>query len=124
MRDIDELIDRAVDEEERELLRSIGEEPGFFGQVFRIFRGPTGWVWVVMMIVQAVLFLAGAWAGWHFFEATDALSAVRWGLPATVLLISALTIKLSMVPTMETNRLLRELKRVEWQLARTRDGHA
>lgn len=122
MRNIDDLIDRAVDEEERELLRSIGEEPGFFGQVFRIFRGPIGWVWIIMMIVQAALFLAGAWAGWRFFEATDALTALRWGLPATVLLISALIIKLSMVPTMETNRLLRELKRVEWQIARSREG--
>ncbi len=121
MRTIDDLIGEAVNEEERELLRSIGEEPGFFGQVFRIFRGPIGWVWVMMMVVQSALFLAGAWAAWHFFEATDALRAVRWGVPAAVLLISALTIKLSMVPTMETNRLLRELKRIEWQISHARD---
>lgn len=49
MRDLDDMIDEALGAEERDLLRSIGEEPGFFGQVMGIFRGPTGWVNAVMM---------------------------------------------------------------------------
>lgn len=120
MRNIDELIDRAVDEEERELLRSIGEERGFVGQVFGLFRGPLGWVGVVLIVAQSVMFVAGVWASWNFFEATEPMAALRWGMPAAVLLIGALILKMSLWPTFEANRVLREIKRLEWQLSHAR----
>ena len=118
MRDLDMMIDEALDAEERELLRSIGGEPGFFAQVFGIFGGATGWVNLLLMVVQGALFMGGVWAAWNFFEAADALTALHWGLPAAVLLLMALIIKLSMWPTIQSNRVIRELKRLELQLAR------
>lgn len=118
MRDLDELIDEALEGEERELLRSIGEEPGFFAQMFGIFGGATGWVHVLMMVVQTALFIAGIWATWNFFEAADALTAVHWGLPAAVLLLMALILKLSLWPTIQANRIIRELKRIELHIVR------
>ena len=48
MRDLDQMIDEALDAEERELLRTL-DEPGFFRQAFGVFRGPTGWMSLVMM---------------------------------------------------------------------------
>lgn len=119
MRDVDELIDEALDAEERELLNRIGEEPGWFSQAFSIFTGRIGWVHIVTMIVQTVLFLVGVWTAWHFFNAGDALTALRWGLPATALILSALMMKLALMPAIHANRLLRELKRIELQLARS-----
>jgi hypothetical protein len=120
MRDLDKMIDEALDAEERELLRSIGEEPGFFAQAFGVFSGPTAWVNILLMVVQAAFFIGGVWAAWNFFEAGDALTAVRWGLPAAVLLLTALILKLTLWPTMETNRVIRELKRIELQIARSK----
>ena len=117
MRDLDAMIDEALGAEERELLRRIGEEPGFFRQVFGIFSGPTGWVNVILMIAQGAAFLGAAWAAWHFFAAGDPVSQLRWGLPAAVLLILSAMIKMSLVPRMEANRIVRELKRIELQLA-------
>ena len=121
MQDIDRMIDEALDEEERRLLRSI-EEPGFFGEALSIFKGRTGWVNGVMMVAQAVLFVAGAIAAWRFFEAADPVTQLRWGLPAAVLLILATIIKMALVPRMETNRLIRELKRIELQIAAAAAG--
>jgi hypothetical protein len=118
MRDLDQMIDEALDAEERDLLRSIGEEPGFFAQAFGLFGGAAGWVNLLLMVVQGALFVAGAWAAWNFFQAAEALAALRWGLPAAVLLITALIIKMAMWPTLQTNRVIRELKRLELQLAR------
>jgi hypothetical protein len=120
MRDIDAMIDEALDQEERDLLRSIGEEPGFFGQVFGIFAGPAGWVSVLLMAVQGAAFLAGAWASWRFFEAQDALTALHWGLPGGVLLLMSLIIKMAMWPQMHLNRVMRELKRIELEMVRKR----
>ena len=116
MRDIDQMIDEALVAEERALLDSI-EEPGFFAQAFGIFGGKTGWANIVMMVAQTALFVAGVWAAWHFFEAGDPVTQLRWGLPAAVALILATMIKMALLPRMEANRLLRELKRVELQIA-------
>lgn len=118
MRDVDMLIDEALDAEERELLRSIGEEQGFITQVFGMFHGRMGWVTIVMMCAQLALVLAGAWAAWRFFEAGDALTALRWGFPAAVLLMTSTMIKTAFFPMIHANRLMRELKRIELQIAR------
>ena len=119
MRNLDQMIDEALDAEERELLRSIGEEPGFLTQAAGIFGGPTGWVNAVMMTAQIVLFLGGSWAAWNFFAASEPAAQLRWGLPAAVLLIIATIMKMALLPRMESNRLMRELKRIELQLARS-----
>jgi hypothetical protein len=117
MRDLDRMIDEALDRETRELLDRIGDEPGFFAQVLGIFGGRTGWVNALLLVVQGVAFIAGVWAGWHFFQATDPVTQLRWGLPSAVLLILATILKMSLVPRMETNLVIRELKRIELQIA-------
>ena len=117
MQDVDSRIDRALDAEERELLRSLDEQ-GFFTQALGVFSGPSGWANVIMMIAQTILFIAGVWAAWNFFQAGEPVAQLRWGLPAAVLLILATMIKLALVPRMESNRLMRELKRIELQIAR------
>jgi len=117
MRDIDNLIEEALGQEERELLQRIGDEPGFFGMAFGLFSGRLGWVNVLLMIIQALLFLTAVYAAWMFFAADDTVSQLRWGLPSAVLLIVATMIKMAMWPNIQTDRVLRELKRIELQLA-------
>lgn len=120
MRDIDQTLNDALAAEERELLRRIDEDPGHVKQVMSLFGGRSGWVSAVLMAVQSVLFVAGAWAGWRFFGATDVLSALHWGLPAAVLLLMALMIKLALWPVMQTNRLRLSLKRLELLVVQSR----
>ena len=122
MQDVDRLIEEALGREESEILSRIGEEPGFFGMAFGLFSGRLGWVNILLMVVQGVTFLAGAYAAWMFFEAEDVASQLRWGLPSAVLLILATMIKMAMWPNIYAERLMRELKRIELQLARTRQG--
>lgn len=117
MAELDRMIDEALDSEMRELMDRIGDEPGFFSQAFGVFRGRTGWVNVILAVVQGVAFVAGAWAAWQFFQADDPVTQLRWGLPSAVLLIQGLIIKMALVPRMETNLVIRELKRIELQLA-------
>lgn len=120
MRDVDKLIEEALSNDEREILSRIGEEPGFFGMAFGLFSGRLGWVNILLMVVQGVTFLAGAYAAWMFFEAGDAVTQLRWGLPSAVLLILATMIKMAMWPNIHADRLMRELKRIELQLAHAR----
>lgn len=122
MRDIDQTLNDALAAEERDLLRRIDEEPGHIEQVLSLFGGRTGWVSAVLMAVQTVLFVAGVWAAWKFFGAADALSALHWGLPAAVLLIMSLMIKLALWPVMHANRLRLSLKRLELLVVQSRRG--
>ena len=50
------------------------------------------------------------------FEAEDALVALRWGLLGTTLLLMALIVKLALWPAIQTNRILRAIKRLELAL--------
>lgn len=115
---LDTMIDEALNAEERELLRTIGEEPGYFTQVWGLFGGKIGWVTWLLMVVQTVMFIASVYAAVQFFAATEVLEAVRWGLPAAVLLILATVIKLTLWPSLQANRVIHEVKRLELQVAR------
>ena len=118
MRDLERMIDEALGREESELLRRIGGEPGFFERALGMFGAGVGWMVAFMMFGQAMLFIAGAWAAWMFFEATDPVTELRWGLPSAVLLLASLAVKLSVGPPIHANRIMRELKRLELQIAR------
>ena len=117
MRDIDALITEALSQEEREILSRIGDRPGFFERALGMFGAGVGWLVGLMMVVQTLLFFAGLWAAWMFFEATDPVTQLRWGLPAAVLMLMALSIKLSVAPSIHANRIMSELKRIELQIA-------
>lgn len=122
MTDIDRMIEEALEGEDQALFRERAREPGFFGQAFGLFGGRNGWVNMVMMAAQALLFVGGVWAAWRFFEAETPLSALHWGLPAAVLMLASLVIKASMMPEIQANRLMREIKRLELRLAMARKG--
>ncbi len=59
-----------------------------------------GLKWTVRFMVfgQAVIFLAGVWAAWNFFEASEPVTQLRWGLPAAVLLLGSTAVKLAVGP--------------------------
>ena len=122
MQDIDRMIEEALDGEEQALFRETAREPDFFNQAFGVFEGRNGWVNVLLMAVQGGLFIGGVWAAWRFFGAETPLTALHWGLPAAVLLLMSLVIKMGMMPEMQANRLMRELKRLQLQSAVGRKG--
>lgn len=120
MRDVDRMIDEALGQEESELLRSIASEPSMVERALGAFGAGVARAVALMMVVQTGLFIAGVWAGWHFFHASEPVAQLRWGLPAAVLVLMSLIVKLAVAPAIHHDRLMRELKRIELQLARMR----
>ncbi|MGQ0799628.1 MAG: DUF6768 family protein [Pseudomarimonas sp.] len=120
MNKIDEMIGRAFTEEDRALLASHAE-PGYLAQAFGIFRGPMAWVMWLVNVVAGLAFLAGAYAIWQMAGAADPLLAVKWGVVSLFLFQVTTMCKSFMGNHMEANRLLREIKRVELQVALLRD---
>ena len=115
--DIDTLIANTLKDEDRALLARAGAEPGYFRQIGEVFTGPTGWPTMVLVVAQTVMFIAGVWAAWQFFRATEPLEALRWGLPSAVLILGSLMVKLSVWPAIHANRTIHALRRLELQLA-------
>lgn len=123
MNKIDDLIGRALTEEDRALLASHGE-PGYLAQAFGIFRGPMAWIMWMVNVAAGAAFLAGAYAMWQLFGTADPLVAVKWGVMALLLFQVTTLCKTFMGSRLETNRLMRELKRVELQVSLLRDRSA
>lgn len=113
----DQDFDTALRTEEQELLRQIADEPGYFSQLGTVFGGATGWVNLILVGAQALLFIAGVVCAVHFYQATNAHSAVFWGIPGAVSLLMALMIKLALWPVVQANRVLRAIKHLELQMA-------
>ena len=116
MSKLDKLIEDALSEQDKEFMRET-RELGWFALGASQFTGKLGWVSWVLMITQAALFLLAVWTGWQFFAATDVLLALKWGLPAATLMIVATILKTSLMPQMQADRIMRELKRVELMIA-------
>ena len=109
---LEELVRQILKGEALEIYEQTGEL-SYFQQVMALFSGRNGWVSVLIISVQAVMFLIGAWAAWRFFQATDMLLALKWGLSSATLLLMAGMLKFTLMPVMQGERVIRALKRVE-----------
>ena len=113
---LDRMIEQALAEEDRAILEET-KELGFFTQFTRQMSGPNAWVnWLVTVGIFAYVAVA-FWAGWKFYIATEALYAIKWGLLASVSIMAIAMLKLYLFQKMESDRVIRQLKRVELMLA-------
>ena len=119
MNRLDELIKEALGNEEAQIIGMV-EEQGYFAQGLALFRGRNAWVIWVIMVAQTVMFIAGVWCAVRFFQAVDVLPALKWGISGAVLWIMAINLKLSLVPQMQADRVIREIKRAELLLLSNR----
>lgn len=109
---LDKLIKEALENEDAVIIGD-PERMGYFALGLKQFSGNMGWVTWVIMIVQTVMFIVSVWMAFKFFAATDLLIALKWGLSSAVLMIMGLNLKLSLVPQMQADRVIEEIKRAE-----------
>ena len=118
MDDLDRRIEEVLSAEDKALYDSLGEQ-NVFAQWFSVYDGKMRWIAVFATVITFVLFFAAVYCGWRFFAADAALDAARWGAGAIMLMVMVGFLKLWFWLRMESNRVLREVKRVELQIART-----
>jgi len=117
MTDLDKQIQEALDAEDRALFDELGEQ-GLLGQFASVFKGKMGWVSAASVLVGTILTAASFYAAWNFFTIPDADAKLGWGALAWFLMTMVAFMKVWFWMRMESNRVLREIKRVELQLAR------
>jgi Family of unknown function (DUF6768) len=115
--DLDRKIEEALSAEDRAILEKFGEQ-GVFGLLFGVYDGAMRGLAVLATVVTLALFLGAVYCGWKFLGASEALTAARWGTGAVMLMVMVGFLKLWFWLRMESNRVLREVKRLELQIAR------
>jgi len=113
---LDRMIEEALAAEDRDLVAGTVEQ-GYLALVLGQFRGRNGWVTWLSAAVMVIYGVLAVWAAWHMFTAVETLAAVKWGLSAAVAIIVVGMLKLNVLYTAQTDRVMRELKRVELMLA-------
>lgn len=109
---LDIRISELVDETETHLLRS-SQPYGFQGLVRMMMKSRLRMV-VRLAMILVLLFLAGAiWTAIGFYQATDTLAAVKYGITASTLTIMAVVLQVGLAPQLQAERLIRALKRIE-----------
>lgn len=115
-KDLDAQIKAALSGQDQIILEAT-RELGWFQLGLKQFTGKLGWVVWVIVMVQIALFAIGIWCAVQFFAATEAVLVVKWGISGAVMILAALQLKLSLMPQMQADRIIREVKRLQLMVA-------
>ena len=117
MKNIDDAIRNVASEEDAEFLARLEREPGSFQQMAGIFQGPLNWIYIAYFIAAVLVGIVGVYSGWHFATATEVRPLFYWGGATGFCLVVLAVVRLVFFMQLNTNRVLRELKRLELQIA-------
>ena len=117
MDDLDRKIEEALSVDDRQLLSDF-QELGLLGQFRSVFQGKLGWVSIGSMIFGTIIQIIFFYAAWKFFTIAEIESRIFWGAIGWFTAMMVAFMKVWFWMRMETNRVLREVKRLELQIAR------
>lgn len=119
MNRLDRMIEEALDAEDREIFAQYGER-GMFGEIAGLFSGKFGPWNMLTAVVQVIMFAGALYAGRQFIAVDNLPDLIRWGALAGLLIAAMSVIKLMQWQQVQANRVIREVKRVELQLVRSK----
>ncbi|MFZ5669503.1 MAG: DUF6768 family protein [Pseudomonadota bacterium] len=124
MSQLDQAVRRALSPEDQRLLDELSREEPIFRQALDAFKDKNRWVGVAGWLGGFGLF--GAWCYFvlRFVQADDLRTMMLWGGAAGMAALGFTMIKLWFFMEMQKNGILREVKRIELQVASLRAAGA
>lgn len=116
MSKLDDAIREALAKDEVEQLEQLAAPQGIFSRMGWVFRSNDGPWAVYGMVLQFVAFGVAIWAGWNFYFASGREMAL-WGFLAGLMIMMQTFLKFWFLLQMDKQEILREIKRLELQLA-------
>ncbi len=117
MTDIDEEIRKVLAGSELEKLDDIAGEPGLFAMLGETFRGKMRFWNAYAMVLSFIAFGVALWTGWNFLHTNEPHKMTLWGVGMGISIFFLAMLKLWFWMEMNKNMVIREIKRVELQLA-------
>jgi hypothetical protein len=118
MTNLDQAIRQALSAEDAEFLARFEKDAPLHEQVLGTFTGQ----WALLNIFAAVLtfamFGAFVYCVWQFFQAADVRDLIFWSTGALASALFVAILKIWFWMEMHKNQVLREVKRLELQVAR------
>ncbi|QEH31997.1 hypothetical protein OJF2_04660 [Aquisphaera giovannonii] len=115
-RDFDDLLSEALSREEAEVFRRLGK-PSVFHLVTDTFRGTMRWLNILGYAVTIVVFGLGIVCLVGLLGTDRPPMMLRWGLGFGTCVLTVMALKVWFWMEMQRHSLLREIKRVELQVA-------
>ncbi len=114
--EIDEMIRQALSEEEAKFYDDLGEQsvPEMVGG---LFKGKNRWFTILTFVIQPIMFGLAVYCAIKFFNTEDLRTMMIWGLGIIVSLLSSTMLKVFLWMQMDKNAIIREVKRLELQVA-------
>jgi hypothetical protein len=117
MSGLDAAIRQTLSEEDARMFEQLDADAALHQQILETFGGRLRWLnvagWVAGFALTGLVFLFG----WRFWVATDLAEMLRWGAAAGLASLGVALVKVWFWLQMQKNAVVRELKRVELQLA-------
>ncbi len=113
---IDELIKEALSAEDARFYDELGEQ-NLMAKLSEVHKGKTGWLASIMTILHILIFVAFVFCSVRFFNTEVTNELITWAVGGFVCLTTMSMLKLYIWMQMDKNDILRELKRLELQLA-------
>jgi len=118
MKDIDDAITKAMDQEAERAVHELARRETLFGQVREMSTGTSPQIVIVgYLFILAFLGLA-VWTAISFFSTPDLAAKLAWGLGFIVCFMAVQMLKIWFWMLVMRNKVLREIKRLELQIAR------
>jgi hypothetical protein len=113
---IDELIKETLTREEAAFYNDL-EEQNLIGKLGEVYKGKLGWLAAIMNVVHLLMFIAFIYCIVQFFNTEVTNELIKWASAGFLSMIAMGMLKLFIWMQMDKNDILRELKRLELQIA-------
>jgi heme/copper-type cytochrome/quinol oxidase subunit 4 len=120
MNEQDKAIRDALALDEAELLRQF-DEPSLSDQVMATFRGRKRWLIVFSFMIGLLCFAFAVVSAWQFFRADSTRGMIAWACGVGLAVSATGLLKLWYFMEMNKYVVIREIKRLEFQIARISD---
>jgi hypothetical protein len=119
MTQIDDAIRQALSAEDARALEAFSGEQNMIQQAFATLgAGPNQLIYLGGWIGGFALFAVGVATGWQFYIADDPHAMALWGAATVMAFVGIGLIKIWFFMEMHKNQIIREVKRLELQVAR------
>lgn len=118
MTNLDQAIRQALSAEDAEFLAKFEKEQSPFNEAMNTFSGKWGAMNVFAALVTFAMFGATLYCAWNMLQTADVRATLLWGVGVVVTMLAVAMLKMYFWMEMNKNVTLREVKRLELQVAR------
>lgn len=118
MKELDDKIREALRKEDAEVFDDFGGEPSMLTLVMDTFRGRHRWLVVLTVFWSLVFMVLSIVSAVKFFNTEDPRDMMMWALGFIFCMSAVSMMKLWFWMELSKNAIMREIKRVELQIAR------